>query len=125
MPQRHGPAFGNGCFAVRQARGKRVESAQRDDFAAGLSRDRFEQGAIRFERTKFLGRRIGRPAGFGAADFCPGFIRDRPFGAVTARFAWDVGRVIKPALVKGRLGRDAYRIGRGSMRFDVGVGLQL
>src|SRR5216117_98463 len=54
MPQRHGPAFGNGCFAVRQTRGKRVESGQRDDFAAGLSRDRFEQGAIRFERTKFL-----------------------------------------------------------------------
>src|SRR5947199_1434459 len=36
MPQRHGPAFGDGCFAVRQTRGERVKFVHRDDFAAGL-----------------------------------------------------------------------------------------
>src|SRR5438128_5636144 len=49
VPQRDSPIFGDGRLSIRQVRGEAVEFGRRDDLAAGLPGDRFQQDSVRLQ----------------------------------------------------------------------------
>ena len=69
MPERRRPAFHHRRMTMGQTLGEIPQLVGGDDFAAGLFRNAFEQGAIGNQGAKLFRGRIGSPTDFRAACF--------------------------------------------------------
>src|SRR5689334_4925393 len=103
MPQRLCPAFSDRSFPIRQIRGEGVKSGWRDDFTARLPRERFQQGAIGLQRTKFIGSGVCGPTGLRTTYFNARGVSHRRIREITPRLARNIGRFVNTGFSRRRL----------------------